>query len=418
MLNKQFEEQLEAAMLCIAQEQIHDTPHRFPPDFEMRLMQRCGESEKAWIHTKAIQSVPSRRHKAAERMPRLLTWGSLAAGVTVMLSIGAFMLHEQKNEMQLSSAQIEEVEIITMHSEAATASTDAPATKTEQTETVCTVGQEMLMNSANETTSFPVQSSVTVNETQRLSDTEAASLQKQDTTDTVTTIVSEKAIEAKAVGDFDLDGVFSPADCAWASLIRSASVNAPSVIDMLPLTNEQLQQCALISFEDLSRIDPTGDAQQRIEFDTEYYSDADAFDLDFPLSSIEFNSIMETGRLVYTYSLFPDLDVRSYLTNQSYYNDYLIEQLPTLNQNPPANNMQEQDKWMNLKTMICHYIVDLAIEKNNETHEVTFRPGDDQPFGDVTWEQLLAELEDAKTWKGPIQFRISRTQDHDMHEST
>ena len=77
----------------------------------------------------------------------------------------------------------------------------------------------------------------------------------------------------------------------------------------------------------------------------------DAFDLDFPLSSIEFNSIMETGRLVYTYSLFPDLDVRSYLTNQSYYNDYLIEQLPTLNQNPPANNMQEQDKWMNLKTM-------------------------------------------------------------------
>ena len=181
MLNKQFEEQLEAAMLCIAQEQIHDTPHRFPPDFEMRLMQRCGESEKAWIHTKAMQSVPSRRHKAAERMPRLLTWGNFAAGVTVMLSIGAFMLHEQKNEMQLSSAQIEEVEIITMHSEAATASTDAPATITEQTETVCTVGQEMLMNSANETTSFPVQSSVTVNETQRLSDTEAATLQNTHT---------------------------------------------------------------------------------------------------------------------------------------------------------------------------------------------------------------------------------------------
>lgn len=134
MLNKQFEEQLEAAMLCIAQEQIHDTPHRFPPDFEMRLMQKCGESEKAWIHTKAMQPVPSRRHKAAERMPRLLTWGSLAAGVTVMLSIGAFMLHEQKNEMTAPRNQ-EKPEIQEQHPESGTtialttaATTDKPVT--------------------------------------------------------------------------------------------------------------------------------------------------------------------------------------------------------------------------------------------------------------------------------------------------
>ena len=43
MLNNEFEKQVESAMLLIAQEQISDTPHRFPPDFEARLVQQSAE---------------------------------------------------------------------------------------------------------------------------------------------------------------------------------------------------------------------------------------------------------------------------------------------------------------------------------------------------------------------------------------
>ena len=429
MLNNEFEKQVKSAMLLIAQEQIPNTPHRFPSDFEERLMQQTEESDNKQIHTKITkyESVQPCGTKDTERMPRILKWGGLAASVMVALTVGALVLHIQRNEMQqLSSVPVETIENKTVDSNVAEISTSTQASESRQTKTtVSTVEHPVTMSLSTESTTVSEQSFSIVNETRTLPLAETAPQQKAETTTVVTAVVQEQneqsheqAIEAMSIGDFDLDGTFTPADCAWAFLIRTASSNAISVIEILPITNEQREQCALISFEELSRIDTSGDAQQRIESDTEYYSNADAFDRDFPLSSIEYNAVMETGGLVYTYGLFPDLDIRGYLANQSYYNNILIEQLSALNQNPPAFNMQEQEKWINLRTMIGHYIHDLQIEKNNETHETVFRSGDDQPFGDVTWEQLLAELEDAKTWKGPIRFTISRFQDREIHEST
>ena len=380
MLNNAFEKQVESAMLFIAQEQIPDTPHRFPADFEARLMQQTADTGIGQTHTKTVQPQPIRVHKSKSAAPvsRLLTWGSLAAGFMAAITVGAVMLHEQRDEMQqFSGIPVETVENDSGDRDAAAVSTSAQTVENSQQET--TVKQSVNRILTTESTADFVQTSAAAIETQTIPETETVP-HNAETTAVVNAMDHEQTAEVNAVGDFDLDGAFTPADCAWAYLIRAASENGISVIEMLPITNEQREQCTLISFEELSRIDPFGDAQQRIEFDTEFYSDADAFDRDFPLSSIEYHSVMETGRLVFTYGLFPDLDVRTYLANQSYYNNILIE--------------------------------------NNETHEPVYRNSDDSPFEDVTWEQLLAELEDAKTWKGPIRFTTYPFQDREMREST
>ncbi len=60
MLNNEFEKQVESAMLLIAQEQISDTPHRFPPDFEARLVQQSADTGIGQTHTKTAQPQPIR----------------------------------------------------------------------------------------------------------------------------------------------------------------------------------------------------------------------------------------------------------------------------------------------------------------------------------------------------------------------
>ena len=425
MLNNEFEKQVESALLFIAQEQIPDTPHRFPSDFEAKLVQKATESGRGKTLTTTIQTHPAQpsRSTPVDRMPRILTWGSLAAGIMVAFTVGAVVLHVQQNEMQqLSSFPVETIE----YEAAATSQTERSSNDSHientQTNTVTTIYEQNShadLNVAEQTTFFSENgetgAAMTTNATNRTQEVATNALQVTETqdTETVDTISNseqDSIPEEIFVGDFDLDGCFTPADCAWAYLIRQASQSIP-VIDMLPLTDNQREQCALISYEELSRIDPNGDAQQRMEPDTEFYTSADTFEQEIPLSSLEYAAVMETGRLAYTFKLFPNLNVQEYLNRQSYYNNYIVEKLPDLQNDPPALNMQEQEKWITLRNMSAHYIHDLQIEKNNDTHEVIFKAGDDQLFGDVTWEQLLAALEEAKSWKGCVQFTLTAFQD-------
>lgn len=109
MLNNEFEKQVESAMLLIAQEQIPDTPHRFPPDFEARLIQQTADTGIEQTHMKTAQPQPIREHKSrsADFVSRLLTWGSLAAGVMAAVTVGAVMLHEQRDELTAPKNQEE-----------------------------------------------------------------------------------------------------------------------------------------------------------------------------------------------------------------------------------------------------------------------------------------------------------------------
>ena len=107
MLNNEFEKQVESAMLLIAQEQIPDTPHRFPPDFEARLVQQFADTGIRQTHTKTAQPIRVHKSKTADHVSRLLTWGSLAAGVMAAVTVGAVMLHEQRNELTAPKNQDE-----------------------------------------------------------------------------------------------------------------------------------------------------------------------------------------------------------------------------------------------------------------------------------------------------------------------
>ncbi len=299
MLNNEFEKQVESAMLFIAQEQIPDTPHRFSSDFEAKLMQKATESGKGKTLTSTIQPhlAQSSRPTPVDRMPRILTWGGLVAGIMVAVTVGAVVLHVQRNEMQqLSSVPVETVENITVDSDTAAISTSTQPVIINQQDTA--VEQSLTVNSVTESNSVPMQSSVTINETQPLLEIE--------TTAVVTVMNQEQVTEAVAVGDFDLDGAFTLADGALANLIFYYELN--ELTNSYPLSSEQLQQADIIP----------GDTRGGT---------------DYPLGEQEINAINVAIRLKYEFGM-TELTVTQYLADQTYYDAYISEHTPKEWENP------------------------------------------------------------------------------------
>ena len=295
MLNNEFEKQVESALLFIAQEQIPDTPHRFPSDFEAKLMQKATESGRGKTLTTTIQTHPAQpsRSTPVDRMPQILTWGSLAAGIMVAFTVGAVVLHVQRNEMQqLSSVPVETVENITVDSDTAAISTSTQPVVIYQQDTA--VEQSLTVYSVTESESVPMQSSATINETQPLLEIETTAMNQEQVT------------EAMAVGDFDLDGAFTLADGALANLIFYYELN--ELTDSYPLSSEQLQQADIIP----------GDTRGGT---------------DYPLGEQEFNAINATVRLKYEFGM-TELTVIQYLADQTNYDAYIREHTPKEWENP------------------------------------------------------------------------------------
>lgn len=195
MLNNEFEKQVESAMLLIAQEQIPDTPHRFPPDFEARLIQQTADTGIEQTHMKTAQPQPIRVHKSksAGLVSRLLTWGSLAAGVMAAVTVGAVMLHEQRDEMQqLSSIPVETVENASSDRDAAAISTSTQPVENRQHETIAEQAISSILTT--ESTASPAKTSVTAIETRSLPETETTASQKADNPEFASSAKSTKAI--------------------------------------------------------------------------------------------------------------------------------------------------------------------------------------------------------------------------------
>lgn len=153
MLNNEFEKQVESAMLLIAQEQIPDTPHRFPPDFEAWLVQQSADTGIGQTHTKTAQPIRVHKSKSEDYVSRLLTWGSLAAGVMAAITVGAVMLHEQRDELTAPKNQ-DEPAIQELLPESEPVSTVSDTT----TSAVCTtVSASMTSTTSTQTTASALQ---------------------------------------------------------------------------------------------------------------------------------------------------------------------------------------------------------------------------------------------------------------------
>lgn len=306
MLNNEFEKQVESAMLLIAQEQIPDTPHRFPPDFEARLIQQTADTGIEQTHMKTAQPQPIREHKSksADHVSRLLTWGSLAAGVMAAITVGAVMLHEQRGEMQqLSSIPVETVENVSSDRDAAAISTTTPPVESRQHETIAEQAISNILTT--ESTASPAKTSATAIETQPIPETETVP-HNAETTAVVTAMNQEQTAEVNAVGDFDLDGAFTLADGALANLIFYYELN--ELTDRYPLSSEQLQQADIIP----------GDTRGGT---------------DYPLGEQEYNAINAAIRLKYEFGM-TGLTVTQYLADQTYYYTYMSEHTPKEWENP------------------------------------------------------------------------------------
>ena len=193
MLNNEFEKQVESAMLLIAQEQIPDTPHRFPPDFEARLIQQTADTGIEQTHMKTAQPIREHKSKSAGLVSRLLTWGSLAAGVMAAVTVGAVMLHEQRDEMQqLSSIPVETVENVSSDRDAAAIFTSTPPVESRQHETIAEQAISNILTT--ESAASPAKTSVTAIETRSLPETETTASQKADNPEFAFTAKSTKAI--------------------------------------------------------------------------------------------------------------------------------------------------------------------------------------------------------------------------------
>lgn len=298
MLNNEFEKQVESAMLLIAQEQIPDTPHRFPPDFEARLIQQTADTGIEQTHMKTAQPIRVHKSKSADHVSRLLTWGSLAAGVMAAITVGAVMLHEQRDEMQqLSSIPVETVENVSSDRDAAAISTSTQPVENRQQETI--VKQSINSILTTESTASPAKTSVTAIETQTIPETETVP-HNAETTAVVTAMTQEQTAEVTAVGDFDLDGAFTLADGALANLIYFYEIN--ELTDRYPLSSEQLQQADIIP----------GDTRGGT---------------DYPLGEQEMNAINATIRLKYEFGM-TGLTVTQFLADQTYYYTYMSEHTP------------------------------------------------------------------------------------------
>lgn len=306
MLNNEFEKQVESAMLLIAQEQIPDTPHRFPPDFEARLIQQTADTGIEQTHMKTAQPQTIRVHKSksAGLVSRLLTWGSLAAGVMAAVTVGAVMLHEQRGEMQqLSSIPVETVENVSSDRDAAAISTSTPPVESRQHETIAEQAISNILTT--ESTASPAKTSATAIETQTIPETETVP-HNAETTAVVTAMNQEQTAEVNAVGDFDLDGAFTLADGALAHLIFYYELN--ELTDRYPLSSEQLQQADIIP----------GDTRGGT---------------DYPLGEQEMNAINAAIRLKYEFGM-TGITVMQYLADQTNYDAYIHEHMPKEWENP------------------------------------------------------------------------------------
>lgn len=300
MLNNEFEKQVESAMLLIAQEQIPDTPHRFPPDFEARLIQQTADTGIGQTHMKTAQPQTIRVHKSksAGLVSRLLTWGSLAAGVMAAVTVGAVMLHEQRDEMQqLSSIPVETVENVSSDRDAAAISTTTPPVESRQHETIAEQAISNILTT--ESTASPAKTSATAIETQPIPETETVP-HNAETTAVVTAMNQEQTAEVNAVGDFDLDGAFTLADGALANLIFYYELN--ELTDRYPLSSEQLQQADIIP----------GDTRGGT---------------DYPLGEQEYNAINAAIKLKYEFGM-TGITVMQYLADQTSYDTYISEHMP------------------------------------------------------------------------------------------
>lgn len=128
------------------------------------------------------------------------------------------------------------------------------------------------------------------------------------------------------IGDFDLDGQFTLADGVLCNLIYFAERN--DVMDMIPLTDAQLRQADLISgcvWND----DPS-----------------------LPLGYDEYQAILKTLHLIYSYNL-TGITPLDYLADQNYYDDYSLYRSPRLVRSLPIDwasigltgDFTEEDFW-------------------------------------------------------------------------
>ena len=211
-------------------------------------------------------------------MPRIVSCAAAAACIAAVSGIGYLLKDDGMTQQNsIPEAVMQETAAADASETVAAAQTiavSAEAAAPGQTETSVQSAEEVPAETAAETVWIPAETeSVTA-------DTGNAEPEP------------ERITEPEITGDLDLDGRFTHADRLWAELIFSAELDG--VADELPLTDAQLRQCDLI-----------------------------ADDYRSPLGEAEYNAFQQTAKLIYQYDVPAVLNVRDYLGQQAYYDDYI-----------------------------------------------------------------------------------------------
>ena len=222
----------------------------------------------------AALTIPGAQISRPARIPRIITGTAAAACIAAVAGTGYLLrdhgLTQQSSDLDSAMQQVTAISAQTTVS-AASSQTAAASEHAASSETTAASAQTETVSAPSEPVTVPTETALE----------EAAG---QPGT------AAQPAGEPEIIGDLDLDGSFTPADCLWAELIFSAELD--SVSDTLPLSDAQLRQCELI-----------------------------ADDFRSPVGEAEYNAFQRIAQLIVQCETAANLNVREYLSQQAYYDD-------------------------------------------------------------------------------------------------